>query len=65
MTRAEHNAHWKVDRQPSERVHCNLLGYGEISQYDPKCACCWLGQSHTWEMHDRALSRARHNEAGP
>lgn len=59
MTREEHNAHWKVDRQPEDTVFCNTLGYGEISQYDPECASCWLGHSHTWEKHDASLMGAR------
>ena len=59
MTRDEHNAHWDVARQPGELVHCHTLGYGEFSQYDPDCSCCWLGHQHTWEKHDRYLLAAR------
>ncbi len=55
MTREEHNEHWKVDRKPEDHVFCNLIGYGEFSQYDPKCPACWLGHSHTWEEHDSWL----------
>ncbi|OHD22904.1 MAG: hypothetical protein A2Y38_00785 [Spirochaetes bacterium GWB1_59_5] len=55
MTRAEHHAHYGVNRQPEEHVCCNLIGYGEISQYDPACAACWLGHRHTWAEHDRSL----------
>lgn len=63
MTRQEHNAHWGVERQPGETVFCNTLGYGEISQYDPKCPSCWLGHSHTWEKHDASLIACRAAEA--
>jgi hypothetical protein len=59
MTREEHNAAFGVNRQPEEPVSCNTLGYGEISQYDPDCAPCWLGHSHTWEKHDQSIQRAR------
>ena len=52
MTRLEHNAAWHATRQPTDQVCCNLFGYGEISQYDARCAACWLGTSHTWEKHD-------------
>ncbi len=63
MTREEHNAQWVVHRQPDDPVHCNLFGYGEISQYDPLCTACWLGHSgHTWEDHDRAVLAARKQE---
>lgn len=55
MTRQKHNAYYQVDRKPDERVHCNTLGYGELSQYDSECGHCWYGTSHTWEQHDRCL----------
>ncbi len=56
MTRDEHNRRWGVDRKPGDPVHCNTLGYGEFSQYDPLCPSCWLGHQHTWAKHDRALA---------
>ena len=59
MTREEHNRRWTVNRQPTDPVHCNLIGYGEISQYDPDCAACWLGHAHTWAAHDRYVLGAR------
>ena len=63
MTREEHNAKWNVNRQPEDLVHCNLFGYGEISQYDPDCPACWLGRSgHTWAAHDRAVLAARKSQ---
>lgn len=61
MTLAEHNAKWSVTRLPAESVFCHTLGYGEISQYDPDCASCWLGHLHTWREHDRMLE---HHAAG-
>jgi hypothetical protein len=63
MTREEHNAAFRVDRQPNELVYCNTLGYGELSQYGSDCAPCWLGHSHTWEEHDRSIERARGGES--
>jgi len=59
MTREEHNRHWGVNRQPDERVHCHTFGYGEQSQYDPDCPCCWLHHEHTWKKHDQYLLSAR------
>ncbi|MFH1184481.1 MAG: hypothetical protein V1755_05520 [Chloroflexota bacterium] len=60
MTREEHNEKWNVNRQPNDPVHCNLFGYGEISQYDPLCPACWLGHSgHTWGQHDAWVLAAR------
>jgi hypothetical protein len=63
MTRAEHNAKWNATRQPDEQVHCHTGGYGEISQYDGVCSCCWLGHQHDWAEHDRAVSLARAQDA--
>lgn len=61
MTRAEHNAYWRTNRQPHEQVSCNLLGYGEATQYDADCPACWLGHAHTWAEHDAWLAgAARH-----
>lgn len=59
MTRREHNARWNAARQMTERVLCSTIGYGELSQYDPLCASCWLGQSHIWVDHDRMVLAAR------
>lgn len=60
MTREEHNAHHGAARRPEEHVYCHLVcGYGELSQYDPDCAACWLGHAHTWAHHDRSLLAAR------
>lgn len=56
MTRETHNALWKSDRKPDERVICNLFGYGEKSQYDPRCPACWSNISHTWNQHDYYLT---------
>ena len=61
MTRAEHNQHWDANRKADEQVLCNLIGYGEMSQYDPKCAACWLGHKHTWKKHDRYLEAERNS----
>lgn len=55
MTRAEHNAYWQANRQPNEEVSCNLVGYGELTQYDADCPSCWLGHRHTWSEHDAYL----------
>ena len=57
MTRHKHNEKWNSNRQSDDQVHCNLIGYGELSQYDPDCAACWLGHRHNWADHDRYLSR--------
>ena len=67
MLRDEHNRAWGVNRQPHENVYSHLGGYGEISQYDPRCHSCWLGHPHTWEKHDRTIlggleSQAAHCE---
>ena len=32
------------------------------SGYDPRCASCWLGHSHTREYHERALARHRESK---
>lgn len=56
-TRADHNAKWNVTRLPADVVYCHTMGYGEISQYDPDCAACWLGHLHTWDDHDRMLGQ--------
>ena len=58
MKRTEHNAMWGVAKQPTDTVHCHTLGYGEFSQYDPKCAACWLGHQHSWATHDLNLGHA-------
>jgi hypothetical protein len=63
MTRHEHNARHGVNRQSEEHVSCNLLGYGELSQYDPDCAACWLGHAHTWNEHDRLVREKRASDA--
>ena len=55
MKRLEHNKKYNVNRLPNERVNCHSLGYGEFSQYDPKCHLCWLGHEHTWAEHDKIL----------
>lgn len=57
MLRLEHNKHWQANRQTGESVLCNTLGYGEISQYDSRCASCWLGHDHTWQKHDDSIKR--------
>jgi hypothetical protein len=58
MLLAEHNAKWGAQRSPGEQVHCHTLGYGEFSQYDPRCAACWLGHPHAWKEHDRSIRSA-------
>lgn len=63
MMRLEHNRHHGADRAPGGVVLCSTFGYGELSQYDPCCASCWLGHGHTWAAHDRMLSA--HREAVP
>lgn len=65
MLRAEHNEKYGVDRQPEEQVCCHLFGYGEISQYDPDCVCCYLGHRHTWEKHDLYIERSRLKQSQP
>lgn len=59
MLLVEHNTYWNVNRQPEEEVWCNLFGYGELSQYDADCPCCWLGHNHTWMEHDRYVIESR------
>lgn len=59
MLRIEHNREYGVDRQPEELVNCTLHGYGELSQYDPGCAACWLGHVHNWAHHDNAILNKR------
>jgi len=63
VTREEHNANHGANRQASDPVYCHTLGYGELSQYDPDCASCWLGHRHTWEKHDRSILGAREERA--
>lgn len=62
MTRTQHNAYYQADRQPEEQVHCNTLGYGELSQYDPACHQCWLGHRHTWKEHDKNINGTQTEE---
>lgn len=57
MTRDKHNRQHGVSRKEGDTVFCNTLGYGELSQYDPECAPCWLGHQHTWAVHDAHLAR--------
>ena len=64
MLRAEHNRAWAANRQPHEEVCCNLHGYGELSQYDPRCASCWLGHRHPWEKHDESILGQLQSQAG-
>ena len=59
MTREEHNAAHRANRQPDDSVSCNLFGYGELSQYDADCPACWLGHRHNWAEHDEWLVNAR------
>lgn len=57
MTRLEHNAKWNANRQPDDQVRCHLLANDELSQYDSRCAACYLGHAHTWREHDANLTR--------
>ncbi len=62
MTRAEHNAHYGVARQRNEQVCSATFGYGELSQYDARCSCCWVGCPHDWDRHDASILRSRETE---
>jgi len=64
MTRLEHNRHLGANRQPDEYVCCSLCGYGELDQYDARCAQCWLGHSHTWAQHDNNLKTVSAQKGG-
>ena len=59
MTRWEHNTKYLVHRLPQELVNCHTIGYGEFSQYDPRCHQCWLGHEHTWQEHDNNIEERR------
>ena len=55
MLRAGHNEKWGVARRDDEHVSCKLLGYGELDQYDSRCASCYFGHLHTWGEHDASI----------
>lgn len=55
MLRYQHNEHFNASRTPKDDVYSMTFGYGEISQYDSRCASCWLGHSHNWEKHDASI----------
>lgn len=48
----------------SPAVECNS-NYLPGHSYNIRCSCCWLGHSHSRELHDRNLTEyaALHQEA--
>lgn len=34
----------------------NAMTYGPGAAYDPRCACCWLGTTHTQDKHAQSLA---------